>query len=100
MHAGIGHAKPQAMFVFGEHAREVITSEVGIWMARLFIDDSTRVHEWPELHEALKRAGDSSNDWPGTIREWVQQILSKLTIKVSTYTLLMQNDARRQTHRP
>ncbi|KAF8060049.1 Carboxypeptidase B [Scenedesmus sp. PABB004] len=50
-------AKPAVLFVFGEHAREVITSEVGVWLARVLVDNSSAAFDWPELGAALARAG-------------------------------------------
>lgn len=49
--------KPAVLFVFGEHAREVITPEVGVWLGRLLIDPNSTVYSWPELSAAFERAG-------------------------------------------
>jgi hypothetical protein len=53
------------LFVFGEHAREVITSEVGIWLARLLVDPNSSAYDWPELPAAFERAGINSS-WRST----------------------------------
>jgi hypothetical protein len=45
------------LFVFGEHAREVITPEVGIWLARALVDTNSSIYSWPELSAAFERAG-------------------------------------------
>jgi hypothetical protein len=91
------------LFVFGEHAREVITSEVGLWLARMLVDNSSAVYDWPELAEALQRADNSSSssndsssssrDWPSTARSWVQELLEKLEVQIVPIESL---DSRRQ----
>jgi hypothetical protein len=108
-HAAPRHSlrKPVVLFVFGEHAREVITSEVGLWLARMLVDNSSAVFDWPELAEALQRAelssssndttssssSSSSRDWPSTARSWVQELLEKLEVQIVPIESL---DSRRQ----
>jgi hypothetical protein len=100
------------LFVFGEHARELITPEVGIWLSRLLVDTNSSVYDWPELSAAFERAGvdasgrsintttttttnsssssssssttDSSKqtDWPAVLRGWVKDILASLEVVV------------------
>lgn len=43
--------------MFGEHARELITPEVGIWLARMLLNTNSSVYDWPELSAAFQRAG-------------------------------------------
>lgn len=83
---------PRVVFVFGEHCREVITSEVGLWLGRLLADEHSHVRQWPELHEALERAGEapagggadgsSSAAWPMTVDAWASELLEQLSIQV------------------
>jgi hypothetical protein len=100
--AGPDHkARPAVLFVFGEHARELITSEVGIWLARLLIDTNSSIYEWPELSAAFERAGidtsgrslnsssssDSSpatgkTDWPAVVRGWVDELLAAFEVVI------------------
>jgi hypothetical protein len=102
------HRKPVVLFVFGEHARELITSEVGLWLARMLVDNSSAVYEWPELAAALERAenGSSSSsssnssssssgsrDWPSVARGWVQEVLAKMEVQIVPIESL---DSRRQ----
>jgi hypothetical protein len=55
--AAAGKAKPAVLFVFGEHAREVITPEVGVWLACVLVDNTSSAYDWPELAAAFERAG-------------------------------------------
>jgi hypothetical protein len=79
---------PRVLFVFGEHCREVITTEVGLWLGRLLIDDHSHVRAWPELHAALERAGErpggggGADAWPATLHAWARELLGNMTIQV------------------
>jgi hypothetical protein len=104
--SGLHHKpRPAVLFAFGEHAREVITPEVGIWLARILVDANSSVYTWPELSAAFERAavdadgrsinssssttaGAASNtssskqDWPTVIRGWVSQLSEALEIVI------------------
>ena len=70
--------------MFGEHAREIITSEVGLWLARLLIRDHAKVAEWGLLHKALERVEpEPAGGWPTAINTWVDDILNKVIVQVS-----------------
>jgi hypothetical protein len=82
-------SKPVVLFVFGEHAREVITSEVALWLARLLTDSKSSIYSWPELAAALQRtaaesssSSSNSSHWPATAWSWVQQVLQRLEVQV------------------
>jgi hypothetical protein len=77
-------ARKQVLFVFGEHAREVITSEVGLWFGRLLVKDSkTNVAAWPELHSGLARVMDEPKDgWEQYIGSAIDQVLSQVVVQV------------------
>jgi hypothetical protein len=81
---GNSAARKQVMFVFGEHAREVITSEVGLWFGRLLVKDTqTKVAAWPELHSGLARVMREPEDgWEQYIESTIDQVLSKLVVQV------------------
>ena len=96
--------RPRVIFVFAEHCREVITSEVGLWLGRLLADANGHVRSWPELHAALERAGETLANaanggssskgssggggggggatWPEVIGSWADDLLSRLTIEI------------------
>jgi len=75
---------PRALFVFGEHCREIITTEVGLWLGRLLIDDHGNVRGWPELHAALERSGEraGAGGWAQTVQRWVDELLGSMTIQI------------------
>jgi hypothetical protein len=86
------------IFVFGEHCREIITTEVGLWLARLLVDDDSGVRLWPELHSALERAGEApasagaigaAGAWPDTIDAWASEVLEQLSIQVGVNATAM-----------
>jgi hypothetical protein len=104
------------MFVFGEHARELITPEVGVWLARLLVNPNSSVFDWPELSAAFERArvdpatGRSTSNatrdapaaapaaaaatpWPSVARRWVAQLLQQLEVVIVPIESL---DSRRQ----
>uniref|UniRef100_A0A7S0WFA8 Peptidase M14 domain-containing protein n=1 Tax=Chlamydomonas leiostraca TaxID=1034604 RepID=A0A7S0WFA8_9CHLO len=97
--------RPGAILVFGEHAREVIGSELALWLARALAGDAnTTLLTWPQVVSALREAGllqlpatppDSpdtpSSAPPGSSKEhdaatavayWSQYILSRLQLYV------------------
>lgn len=99
--------RPAVLFVFGEHAREVITPEVGLWLTRLLLDGNSTIYSWPELSAALDRAevdaaGHSTTnstsstsssmakppgnqqkvDWPAVVRGWVGGILAAVEVVI------------------
>ncbi|GBF92370.1 hypothetical protein Rsub_05572 [Raphidocelis subcapitata] len=78
---------PRVLFVFGEHCREVITSEVGLWLGRLLADENATVRDWPELHAALERAGEpppppGGGGWRGAVGAWAGKLLSAMTVQI------------------
>ena len=69
--------------MFGEHAREIITSEVGLWLARLLLQDHRKVAEWPSLHAALERVErQPAEGWPKAINTWLEDVLKKVIVQV------------------
>lgn len=47
--------RPTAVFVFAEHAREVITSELALWMCRALLGDAnTTLLAWPQVWMSCK----------------------------------------------
>eukprot|EP00854_Cymbomonas_tetramitiformis_P004770 gene4770-5832_t len=44
--------KARILLVFGEHARELITSEVALWFGRLLAGDTSELSTWTQMHDA------------------------------------------------
>ncbi|GIM03502.1 hypothetical protein Vretimale_8268 [Volvox reticuliferus] len=74
--------KPSVLLVFGEHAREIITSEVGLWFSRVLVGDTAEIFSWAEWPEAFKPLGISSENIAATVQGWVRRILDNLVVKV------------------
>ncbi len=104
-HAPPRSPRPVVLLVFGEHAREVITSEVAVWLLRLLTDERSELFEWPELQAAIKRAasaataissrssssgaGDmpaaaaaAAGNWSEVTRAWAAELLTQLELQV------------------
>jgi hypothetical protein len=77
------------VFVFGEHAREIITSEVGLWLVRLLMKDHSKVAERELLHRALERVEpEPEGGWPTAINGWIDDILNKVIVQVSVCVIV------------
>ena len=40
--------KARLLLVFGEHARELITAELALWLARVLVEEGAEYHAWTE----------------------------------------------------
>ncbi|EFJ41462.1 hypothetical protein VOLCADRAFT_98500 [Volvox carteri f. nagariensis] len=74
--------KPSVLLVFGEHARELITCEVGLWLSRVLVGDTAEISKWAEWPEAFKPLGIGPQDVAATVQGWVRRILDNLVVKV------------------
>ncbi|GAX73946.1 hypothetical protein CEUSTIGMA_g1396.t1 [Chlamydomonas eustigma] len=76
--------KPVAVLVFGEHARELITTEVCLWLSKVLLGDHKDFLSWSQTVEAVALAAPvtQEKDLSQWIQEWRSMILSKLTLKV------------------
>lgn len=81
-----GHAsspkRPHALLVFGEHAREVITSEVALWLAEMMVTGESEMFSWGEFQAALTRAGLPSADPRSSMRDLLGQISRQLMVSI------------------
>ena len=51
-------ARPVLLLVFGEHAREIITSETALWLARALVGEAAALEAWPAgVAAAARTAG-------------------------------------------
>ncbi|GLI67422.1 hypothetical protein VaNZ11_011618 [Volvox africanus] len=74
--------KPSVLLVFGEHAREIITCEVGLWFSRVLVGDTAEIFSWAEWPEAFKPLRISPENIASTVQGWIRRILDNLVVKV------------------
>lgn len=74
--------RPRALLVFGEHVREVITTELALWLSRVLVGDVGEILTWEELAAAFAEADLPPDDLGGTLLEWGRQILEALVVQV------------------
>ncbi|KAG2498170.1 hypothetical protein HYH03_003926 [Edaphochlamys debaryana] len=74
--------KALAVLVFGEHARELITCEVGLWLSRVLVGDTAELFAWKEWAEAFQPLGVAPEAVAGTVAQWVRRILDGLVVKL------------------
>ena len=48
--------KARLLLVFGEHARELITAELALWLARVLVEEGAEYHAWTESETAFARS--------------------------------------------
>lgn len=81
--------KPVILIVSGEHARELITSEIIYWLSGLLTDDAKweEASKWKALKDVENVA--VSKGWADTnMRLWARTILQKAVIKVLLFPRL------------
>ncbi|KXZ54924.1 hypothetical protein GPECTOR_4g996 [Gonium pectorale] len=74
--------KATAILVFGEHAREIITSEVGLWLSRVLVGDTAELFSWAEWAAAFQPLGIVPEAVQATVEGWVRRILNNLIVKL------------------
>lgn len=73
--------RPVALLIFGEHAREIITTDTGLWLSKVLVGDATEIGQWAEMQEVLREMGitDSAEQ---TLRQWASYVINRLAVKV------------------
>ncbi len=75
--------KKTVLLVFSEHAREIITSEVALWLSQLLVYESSAVSVWPELITALQNGTNTPPDTVAQLlRHWVQDFRQLFRIQI------------------
>ena len=75
--------KQVILLVAGEHARELITSEIIYWLSALFLDDTAwePASAWTQISDIEKTAIDKG--WAkSTLKAWARSLLQKIIFKV------------------
>lgn len=75
--------KEVVVLVAGEHARELITTEIALWFGRLLVGEETEeLHDWGPL-QSIQATAWKSGWTQGTLREWASQLLERVTFKAN-----------------
>jgi len=96
-------ARPRLLLVFGEHAREVITSDTALWLARVLVgaprraerrarvrahaaespDETSELEAWPEAVAASAATRRQHADSVGlSLSAWARALLAQVTLVV------------------
>eukprot|EP00798_Chlamydomonas_sp_ICE-L_P011012 gene11012-18976_t len=79
---GDSSGRHAAILVFGEHAREIITTEVSLWMSKVLLGDGLELLDWHHTKELFILLGVQPDDIHSTVEAWTKQILSSLVLKI------------------
>jgi hypothetical protein len=78
--------KEVILLVAGEHARELITSEIVFWLGKLLSGQDDELADWTAVQTATALAW--KRDWAkGTLKEWAEDLLGKVIFKVGHRSL-------------
>lgn len=83
--------KVDVMLVFGEHARELISAEVGLWLVRTLLRESDAIEEGNEVSDALGRFFPKGNR-PDSFGTWADALLKHVKFTI----LPVENPSMRQ----
>lgn len=73
--------KEVVLLVAGEHARELITSEIVFWLGKLLSGKDDELADWAAVQTATALAW--KRGWAkGTLKEWAEDLLGKVVFKV------------------
>lgn len=79
--------KARLLLVFGEHAREIITAELALWLARVLVGEDQEYESWDESKAAFAR---SLGLWPPPMRglrppdiqSWARWVRGRAVVKI------------------
>lgn len=79
--------KAKLLMVCGEHAREIITAELALWLARVLVGEDAEYETWDESRAAFVRSmglrpPPMRGLEPLDVRDWVRWILSRVVVKL------------------
>lgn len=76
--------KEVVLLVAGEHARELITSEIVFWLGKLLSGKDDELADWAAVQTATALAW--KRGWAkGTLKEWAEELLGKVVFKVGRF---------------
>ena len=74
--------KEVILLVAGEHARELITSEIAFWLGKLLAGIDDELADWAPIQTATASAWERGFA-KGTMKEWASKLLTTVLFKVS-----------------
>ena len=79
--------KARLLLVFGEHARELITAELALWLARVLVEEGAEYHAWTESETAFARSLGlrppvMDGEDPTDATEWVRWLRRRCVVKI------------------
>lgn len=83
--------KVDVMMVFGEHARELISAEVGLWLVRTLLGESDAIEEGNEVSDALGRFFPEERR-PESFGAWASALLKHVRFTI----VAVENPSMRQ----
>jgi Ser/Thr protein kinase RdoA (MazF antagonist) len=69
------------LLVAGEHARELITSEIVFWLGKLLAGIDDELADWAAIQTVTASAWERGFA-KGTLKEWAGELLTKVLFKV------------------
>lgn len=78
--------KEVILLVAGEHARELITSEIVYWLGKLLSGKDEELADWAAIQTATALAWKRFKA-KGTLKDWAEDLLGKVIFKVILFLL-------------
>lgn len=76
--------RPVALLIFGEHAREIITTDTGLWLAKVLVGDVADIARWPEMQPVLQGMGITGSA-ESALKQWASFIVNHMIVKVGKH---------------
>ena len=81
-----GAGVPTVLYVFGEHARELISSEVALWFARVLVGEASALETWPQAAAAMATTRLLRGIPPAlaglSLQAWARALLAHVTLVI------------------
>lgn len=79
--------KARLLLVFGEHAREIITAELALWLAHVLVGEDQEYESWDESKAAFARSlglwpPPMSGLRPPDIQSWARWVRGRAVVKI------------------
>jgi len=74
--------KETLLLVFGEHGREIITTEISLWLVKLLTGDVAEILLWPAFKNMQAKNADNGRGEGGKMSAWIGHLLRRVTFKL------------------